>query len=40
MLVAVGFTGKAQIWQKKNAGIKTTVNKVDIEIESINRKDN
>ena len=36
MLVAVGFTGKAQIWQKKNAGIKTTVNKVDIEIEFYN----
>jgi alpha-D-xyloside xylohydrolase len=33
MLVAVGFTCKAQTWQKTNAGIKTTINKVVIEIQ-------
>src|ERR1043165_6790197 len=31
--VAVSFSGKAQSWQRTGTGIKTTINKVDVEIQ-------
>jgi alpha-D-xyloside xylohydrolase len=33
MLVAVGFAGKSQTWQKTNEGIGTTIDKMDVEIQ-------
>ena len=33
VLLAIGFTSQAQTWQKTNEGIKTTINKVDVEIQ-------
>ena len=32
-VVAVSFGGKAQTWQKTDAGIKATIHKADVEIQ-------
>jgi alpha-D-xyloside xylohydrolase len=33
LIVAVSFSGKGQTWQKTNTGIRTSINKVDVEIQ-------